>query len=338
MSCRCCSSHSGECVFACSEPLAASGFACLCAHAREIASVIAEELCALTRRAGEIAAGEMRAAGRGEPPQRFSLLVLGSGGRGESLLVPDQDNALIYETADPSGQVDGWFETFGVRLAQILDDVGVPFCNGGVMAKSALWRRSLEDWKETVRGWLARGQPKDLFCIDNFFDYRLVLGDRTLADELWDYAYQIARGAPGFLRNLAALATDVRPPIGFFGQIVGEGGRVDLKRNGLIALVGDARVLALRHGVAKRSTKERLEGVRGLDVVNEGDIDSIIAAHEMILREILQQQLEDIEAGVPPSCKVELKRLGKHQRSELKWALQQIDVINTTVGDPMAFG
>ncbi|MGI9385380.1 MAG: DUF294 nucleotidyltransferase-like domain-containing protein [Methyloligellaceae bacterium] len=306
--------------------------------AREIAAVIAEELCALTARAASLAAADMRADGRGEPPCAYSLLVLGSGGRGESLLVPDQDNALIYEIADAEGHVDRWFEELGVRLTQILDDVGVPFCNGGVMARSAEWRRSAEDWTETVRGWLARAEPKDLFYVDNFFDFRVVAGAPALGQELSETAYQLAGSAPGFLRNLAAIATNVRPPIGLFGQIVAENGRVDLKRTALIALVGGARVLALRHGVARRATKDRLEGVRPHQETNPDDIDSIIRAHELILREILRQQLEDIEAGIPPSNKVALKRLSKHERAELKWALQQIEVMISAVGDPQAFG
>ena len=306
--------------------------------AGEIAAVVAEELCALTARAAALAAEAMAAEGRGAPPSAYALLVLGSGGRGESLLVPDQDNALIYARADAQGEVDRWFEELGVRLTQILDDVGVPFCSGGVMAKSPQWRRSAEDWAGTVRNWLARAEPKDLFYVDNFFDFRVVAGDPALGQELWEAAWRLAGSAPGFLRSLAAVATNVRPPIGLFGRIATDNGRVDLKRNALIALVSGARVMALRHGVAERATRARLQGVRPLEVVNPDDIDSLIRAHELILREILTQQLEDIEAGIPPSNKVALKRLSRHERTELKWALQQIDVMTGTVGDPQAFG
>ena len=49
----------------------------------------------MTARAAEIAEAEMIAAGHGPAPADYALLVLGSGGRGESLLAPDQDNALV---------------------------------------------------------------------------------------------------------------------------------------------------------------------------------------------------------------------------------------------------
>ncbi|MEO1019264.1 MAG: DUF294 nucleotidyltransferase-like domain-containing protein, partial [Pseudomonadota bacterium] len=32
----------------------------------------------------------------------------------------------------------------------ILNDVGVPYCRGGVMATNADWRHSTEGWKEVV--------------------------------------------------------------------------------------------------------------------------------------------------------------------------------------------
>ncbi|MCH9017187.1 MAG: hypothetical protein IIB89_05430, partial [Chloroflexi bacterium] len=51
---------------------------------RHISAVIAEELCAVTTRAAELAEREMIAQGHGAPPAPYVLLVLGSGGRGRS--------------------------------------------------------------------------------------------------------------------------------------------------------------------------------------------------------------------------------------------------------------
>ena len=63
--------------------------------------MISRELRALTARACELAEAEMAEAGLGEAPAPYALLVLGSGGRGESLLAMDQDNALIYADGRP---------------------------------------------------------------------------------------------------------------------------------------------------------------------------------------------------------------------------------------------
>src|SRR4029079_8393823 len=71
------------------------------ALAREIAAIISHELGELTRRAAVLAEVAMKDEGLGNPPCRYAFVVLGSAGRGESLLAMDQDNALIFEDDTP---------------------------------------------------------------------------------------------------------------------------------------------------------------------------------------------------------------------------------------------
>ena len=99
--------------------------------ARIISEIISEELCAVTRRAAILAERQMLAEGRGSPPCPYALLVLGSGGRGESLLAADQDNAIVFAEGDPNGPNDLWFASLGARIADFLDTAGVPYCKGG---------------------------------------------------------------------------------------------------------------------------------------------------------------------------------------------------------------
>src|SRR5262245_3240728 len=54
--------------------------------AHQVAAVLSGVIRDLTGRAGELAAAQMEAHGRGKAPSNWCLLVLGSGGRGESLL------------------------------------------------------------------------------------------------------------------------------------------------------------------------------------------------------------------------------------------------------------
>ena len=73
---------------------------------REVAAVISRELGALTRHAGMLAEQRMKADGYGEPPCAYALCVLGSAGRGESLLAMDQDNAIVFADGAPDGAAD----------------------------------------------------------------------------------------------------------------------------------------------------------------------------------------------------------------------------------------
>src|SRR5690606_6581525 len=83
--------------------------------AREVAGVISHELCALTGRAVGLAEEAMRQEGHGEPPCPYAFAVLGSAGRGESLLALDQDNALIFADGAPGSAADHWFEMMAVK-------------------------------------------------------------------------------------------------------------------------------------------------------------------------------------------------------------------------------
>src|SRR5262249_53050705 len=171
--------------------------------ARDVAAVISRELGALTRQAAVIAEARMRSAGAGEPVCPYALAILGSAGRGESLLAMDQDNALGFAAGAPGGPQDKWFGQLGVHIADILHEVGVPYCKGGVMAKSPQWRGSLATWRERVGDWIGRSSPQDLLSVDIFFDMRPVHGDGGLCTELWHGAFDAARGQVGFAKLLA---------------------------------------------------------------------------------------------------------------------------------------
>jgi CBS domain-containing protein len=133
------------------------------ADARDVAAVISHELCALTARACELAEAELVGGGHGPAPVDYAMLVLGSGGRGESLLAMDQDNAIVYRSGAPGGPEDQWLERLGARVADILNMAGVAYCKGGVMARNSQWRMSVEGWRAAVEGWLA-GRSRKTSC------------------------------------------------------------------------------------------------------------------------------------------------------------------------------
>jgi CBS domain-containing protein len=313
-------------------PVIARGLVAESVDVRTVAAVISRELGSLTRRAALLAEGRMRAAGRGEPPVPYAVLVLGSAGRGESLLAMDQDNAVIFAEGKPDGPEDRWFAELGNHIADILHEVGVPYCKGGVMAKNAAFRGSAKTWRDRIGQWVLRSNPQDLLSVDIFFDFRAVHGDGALAAALWQDAYDRVEGEIGFLKLLAEAAGPFDPPLGFFG-IKTENGRVDLKRGGLFGIVAAARILALRFHVAERSTRERLEGVKALKIGAEHDLAALLEAHYVLLANILRQQLVDIAAGRPPSNKVETRRLDRAELDRLKAALRSLKYADQVIRD-----
>lgn len=308
--------------------------------ARQVAAIIAAEARAMTARAAELAEAELLAAGHGPAPADYALLVLGSGGRGESLLAPDQDNALVIadEYAGDLDDPDDWFVRFAARINEILDRAGIPYCKGGVMAKNRPWRRRLGEWLAQARDWAGHPSPQALLSVDIFYDFTPAhvsgSGGSRLAGQLRREAGEIARGSLSMLRALGNAAGSHAPPLGLFGRIKKDDtGRVDLKAGGLLPIVSGARAIALRHGVASLSTPQRLRQAADKAGRSQADADLLADIHGFLMRLILTQQIADLETGVPPTNRVRLDALSHRDQDELREALGRIDLITHMLQD-----
>ena len=299
--------------------------------ARQVAAVVSDEIAALTARAARDAEAAMVREGHGPPPVAYAMLVLGSVGRGESLLAADQDNAIVSAPAPDAAGADRWFALFGEHVTRMLDAIGVARCKGGVMATNPAFRGSLDDWRNRIGGWVDRTRPEDLLAVDIFFDFRAVHGDAGLAAALSDEAFRAARGAPPLVKLLAEQIGSHAPPLTFFGGFRMEGGRVDLKKHGLFPVVAGARCLALRHDIRARSTRGRLMAIRERAIGGAEDIERWIEAHGVLLEAVLRQQLADVAAGVPPGSRVDPTVLPRGEQARLKTALSALAHVGDTV-------
>ena len=217
--------------------------------ARDIAGIVSGEVRSLTARAAALAEKEVSAAFPKPKALRFAVMVLGSVGRGESLLALDQDNAIVFDAADEP-EAEAWLLKLGQRMNAILDEVGVPLCKGGVMAGNPAWCKSAGQWRKQVAHWLSRADPQNIMNADIFFDALPVYGDHGLVDELRRDAIETASRAVAFLRLMDMNAAKSRPPVNWLGRFsLDEDGRMDLKMHGIMPIFSAARVLALRHAL-----------------------------------------------------------------------------------------
>lgn len=300
---------------------------------REIAAVISRELGALSRRAAQLAEARLAAEGRGGPPCPYAFAVLGSAGRGESLLALDQDNALVFAEGAPDGPHDRWFAALAGHIADILHEAGVPYCKGGVMAKNPQWRGAMATWRDRIGDWVRRSDPHDLLAVDIFFDLRGVHGDLSLTTCLRNEACEVAAGEIGFAKLLAESAGATQPGLGMFGRVRTEQGRIDLKKCGLFGIVTAARVLAIRHHIVERATVARLEAIKALGLGAAADLDGLVQAHGIFVDLILRQQLDDMAHGIPPSNTVVVKRLAAGDRERLQAALEAVRHVDEMTRD-----
>ena len=290
----------------------------------EVARVVSNEIRALTARAANLALSRLESGGFGPAPAAWCVLVLGSGGRGESLLSADQDNALVHDGQETD---DEWFAAFGKEMASMLDVAGIPLCRGGVMASNVAWRGTQHQWRARIGSWLQRARPEDLLNVDIFFDMVPVAGNMALARTLRKQGVELAAGQPAFMALLAESVSRLTPTLGLFGRLPLEGGRVDLKRQGLLPLVSMARVLALRDGSMARPTQDRLHEAAAAGRLAPGDARRLLAIHERLMTLVMRQQVADLHAGVKPTSRVEVSGLERDERRSLSAALGDLERI-----------
>ncbi|MEX0759418.1 MAG: DUF294 nucleotidyltransferase-like domain-containing protein [Tistlia sp.] len=302
-------------------------------EAPEVAAVISAVLREISARAAALAAAEVESE-QGPAPAPWAYLVLGSGGRGESLLSADQDNALVHGGSQAD---DAWFARLGERASAILDGAGIPYCKGGVMASRPAWRHSLEGWAETIEGWVGRAEGENLLSVDIFYDFQRVHGDAGLAEALRARAAAAAR-RPMLPRMMAQELEALRAPLTLLGGFRDRGDRLDLKLHGLFPIVAGARAMALRHGVAETSSAARLQAVAARGLLGEADLAGLLEARRLFMTLILDQQIRDLRAGAEPGTQVEIASLPGPLRDRLRRALRQAASIHSTVTSAVAAG
>ena len=300
-------------------PRVAAGLAAEGLSGADTARIVSNEIRALT---AALAAERVESEGHGPAPAPWCVLVLGSGGRGESLLSADQDNAIVHAG---SNEDDAWFAMLGSHMADLLDEAGVRRCQGGIMASNPEWRGTVQVWRERVDGWLRHSTPQDLLHVDIFYDLVPVAGTSELGRELHAAAVDAAGRTPAFIALLAESAASLTPAVGLFGRLRTKEGRVDLKMGGLLPLVGVARTLALRVGSQARSTPERIQDASAAGRTSSSDADALVRIHRSLLTLVLEQQLVDLAAGVPPSSRIEARRLSRSAQRALVRDLQVLD-------------
>lgn len=275
---------------------------------------------------------EMGAAGWGTPPVKFAVIVMGSGGRGESFLKPDQDNGFILEDypATEHSRIDAWFIELAERMTRALDEVGFEYCRGYVMATNPLWRKTLSQWKAQIDYWISKGASTVMLRLsDIFFDFVPVYGSRTMASELRRHVTEAARERH-FLREMFRINEAQGVALGLFGRLqksreAGPNhGKINLKLAGTLPLVDAVRLFALREGIPATSTLERIAGLHAGKILSFDEYDYLIGAFRHITKLLLEQQLSDFKSERPASNHVDPETLSKRNRDMLVGSFKAI--------------
>jgi len=261
----------------------------------------------------------------GPAPCAYAVIVMGSGGRREMLLDPDQDNGLITAVADGAD----WFATLAARWCEALERIGYRRCPGGVMACEPAYRADLATWRRRIDTFVERPGELAGQWSNVVLDFDTLAGEEPLVEALRRHLLEAIAARPRLLEFMAEHDAQGRPALGLFERLRSAGdpegrGRIDLKRNGLRLLADAARIYALGHGVGATATGDRLRALARLGVLSRDLVDSVLEAHDVLLDLLLTHQLGQALAGDVPDALITPRALSATERSLLRNAMRAV--------------
>ena len=286
------------------------------------------------RRVTDMCIASLAAEGWGQPPVDFSVIVMGSGGRGENFIGPDQDNGFIIEDYpdEEHNRIDGYFMELAGRLVTTLDTVGLPLCRGYCMAINPMWRKTLSQWFRQLDTWGSKRNRMALRLSDIFFDFQPVWGHNTeLARRLRDHVTKMLREDRAFLRAMYDETSDHNVGLGLFGGFVTEKenpyyrGQINLKHHALLPLIEGARLFSLREGVEQTGTLARIDALHERGILNANEREDLKGAFVQITNLLLGQQIADFRIGRKVTYFIHPDSLSKRVKEHLATAMKAID-------------
>ena len=263
----------------------------------------------------------------GPAPVRWAWLAFGSQARGEQALRTDQDHGLAYEDGAPP-EAEEWFAALAERVTAGLEASGIERCDGDVMASNPAMRRSLSEWIAAYRRWMSDPGTEGSVLSSIAFDVRRVTGTLDVEPRLRDVVRE-ARDRPVFLRHLARRALDLRPPTGFFRDLIVVGGgehegKLEIKKGGIVIVGELARAWGVETGATGIGTLARLEAAAAAGRIDEETSSGLAESFRLLWEVRLAEHVRAFRAGEPTDDFVDPASLGMLTRRELKEAFRII--------------
>lgn len=249
---------------------------------------------------------------------RLALMVLGSEGRSEQVLKTDQDNALILDNELSPAEVMPYAEQF----SRYLERLGYPPCPGKVMVNNPDWVKRLDDWQNSLSGWVNRNTPDSHMQLAIVADPHFIAGRESLVRRFQKHLLTAVTGRELLLSEFAAQALRFHTPLTFFGDIKQSDKGLDIKRGGIFPVVQGVRALALEQGVTETNTLERIRRLTDLRIFEPEQADNLSEALILFWQLRLEQQLA--RGGDGMNQLLAPAALPRHQRDLLRHALHVV--------------
>ena len=283
----------------------------------------------IIRRCYEIVLEEFRRQGWTLPDIKFCFMIMGSGGRKEMLLGPDQDNGFIFENFPDErlDEVEAFFVPFAEKLVAALARIGYPRCKGKVMVNNPLWRGRLRDWKARIADWIRVPEPQKVRYSSIFFDFMPIAGEASLCQDLREIVHHHIKDNPLFLYHMMELDFKHKVPLSLIGRFTlsrekQHKGTLSLKEAGSIFIVDCVRMFMLENQFDATTTTERIDELVARKIFTQDTAEHIKAAFEAFTFLRLRNEIALIDQGKFPTHFLDPYALTRNEQDLLKEAFR----------------
>ena len=269
---------------------------------------------------------ELAVEAAGPAPARFAWLALGSHGRREAVPSSDVDSGMVWE--DQGGdEAAAYMQGIAEQVDDLVKACRLQSDTHGLSPLGEVVARPAGEWVETIGRWLDDPTRRTVMGLSVLLDGRSIYGPAD-AFRVLPTARE-ARSRTRDRRLLLRYALANKPPTGFLRNIVVEDsgehrGSFDIKRGGLLPIVGIARYAGLAAGTPSTSTVARLRAAGAGGALPEGDATSLEEAFRLMTTLRMDHQVTQLEAGAEPDNYVDPKTLNALTRRYLREAFRLV--------------
>lgn len=271
----------------------------------------------------------------GPPPCKFAFMVMGSEGRMEQTLSTDQDNAIVFEDQNPENIKPAfeYFQQLGQQVSKDLHIVGYRLCKGDVMASNPKWVQPFSVWKEYFTEWVNTSDPQSIMDASIFFDFRGVYGEDILISNLRNHIHDSVEHKSVFFYHLAQSVLKYKPPVGLFGNIVGNNSsgneiNLDIKKV-IMPIIGFMRVYALQNQLNETNSLERLNSLFEQKIIKNPMYDELLIAYNFLMQIRFRFQSQAIMHNIEPENIIDTNKLTHIEIGALKKIFGEISNLQT---------
>ena len=189
------------------------------------------------------------------------------------------------------------------------------------MVRNPVWSKTLADYRDDFRRWLALGDDTGMMNIAILFDAKAVAGDAGLLSAAKQDLIDAMRGERVHLARFARAIEAFPSPIGLFNNLVtskAEGDALDLKKGGVFPIVHGVRALALEKGLDETGTAARIARLAELGMFEPQFARELTEA----LRYLMTMRLDAEIAEQASTSLVRPRELTTMERDALRDAFQ----------------